>query len=103
MQPQGKTVKNHPAYKLLDSYAKTGCPVDCGPDWTPAQIEAALQYGAHLLARTGNALDCLVQEAREKEKDGFVKIITRGSIKDKIPQKLKLSPIAMIPHESQKF
>ena len=103
MQPRGQTVKNHPAQKLLQSYANHGCPVDCGPDWTRARLEAALRYGAHPSARAGEALECLVQEAEEKEKDGFVKIITWGSIKDKIPKKLKLSPIAMIPHKSRKF
>ena len=91
------------AHKLLESYAKQGCPVDCGPNWTWAQLEAALKYGAHPSARTGEALECLVQEAQEKEKEGFVKIITWGSIKDTIPKKLKLSPIAMIPYKSRKF
>ena len=103
MQPRGNTVRSHPAHKLLSSYADHGCPVDCGPDWTKAQLEEALRYGAHPSARQGEALECLVQEAQEKEAEGFIKIIRWGSIQNKIPKKLKLSPIAMIPHKSRKF
>ena len=103
MQPRGATVKHHPAHQLLSGYAKHGCPVDCGPNWSREQLEEALRYGAHPSARQGDALACLIQEAREKEKEGFVKIISWGSIKNKIPKKLKLSPIAMIPHKSRKF
>ena len=39
-------------------YAKNGCPVDWGPDWTQAQLESALKYSGHLSAQKGDALDC---------------------------------------------
>ena len=72
-------------------------------NWSKGQLEEALKYGAHPSAQKGEALNCLIQEARDKEKEGFVKIITWGSIKNNIPKKLNLSPIAMIPHKSRKF
>ena len=42
-------------------------------------------------------------EAREKEKQGFAKIFKWEELKKNIPTKLKLSPLAMIPHKSRKY
>lgn len=74
MNPSGPAL-DHPAALLLSEYAKHGCPVDCGPNWTREQIEEALDYGAHPSAKTREALECLVKEAEEKEKEGFVHIL----------------------------
>ena len=38
-----------------------------------------------------------------KEKKGQCKVVLWGSIKDTPPEKLKISPIAMIPHKSRIF
>ena len=103
MQPHRNKVKSHPARDLLNSYVDHGCPVDCGPNWSKDQLEEALKYGAHPSAQQKEALKCLIQEACDKEKEDFIKIITWGSIKNNIPKKLKLSPIAMIPHKCRKF
>ena len=102
MWPTGPA-RNHPAAELLDSYATNGCPVDCGPDWSREQIEEALKYGAHPSAQDSEALACLIQETNTKVEEGFAKVVTYKDIQDKLPPKLKLSPIAMIPHKSRKF
>ena len=102
MWPTGPAL-DHPAAKLLDSYATTGCPVDCGPDWSRSQIEAALRYGAHPSAQATEAKNCLLQETKMKVEEGFAKVVTYKDIKHNLPPKLKLSPIAMIPHKSRKF
>ena len=98
-----KHAKDHPATPILEEYAKSGCPVDCGPDWTMEQIQSALEYGAHPTAKLPEALKCLIKEAEEKEKEGFVHIVRWGDIKSSLHNKFKLSPVAMIPHKSRSF
>ena len=102
MWPTGPAL-THPAASILDDYSTQGCPVDCGPDWTRDQILAALAYGSHPSAKIPAALQCLIKEAEAKVENGFASIVTWGEIKDNIPQKLKISPVAMIPHKSRAF
>ena len=93
----------HPASEMLTNYATNGCPVDCGEDWDISRIIAAIKYGAHPSAKAPDALKCLITEANDKTTNGFAKITTWGKIKNNIPPKFKLSPIAMIPHKSRAF
>ena len=102
MWPTGPAL-DHPAAPLLDDYSKHGCPVDCGPDWTIEQLMAALAYGAHPSAKFPEALKCLIAEAETKVANGFATIVTWRDIKDRLPKKIKLSPVAMIPHKSRAF
>ena len=44
MTPRNKALR-HPAADALLQYATDGCPLDCGQDWTLAQMEAAIQKG----------------------------------------------------------
>jgi hypothetical protein len=37
----------HCAMPLLNSYAKDGCPADCGPDWSEEKILLLLRRGPH--------------------------------------------------------
>ena len=60
MNPTGPAL-NHPAASLLPYYAKYGCPVNCGPNWTRTQIEEALDYGVHPTAKIPEALECLIK------------------------------------------
>ena len=46
MTPRNKALR-HPAAAVLLQYATDGCPLDCGLDWTLAQMEAAIQKGPH--------------------------------------------------------
>ena len=102
MWPRQEALK-HPAAKSLHEYSINGCPVDCGVDWDTNRIMSAIKYGAHPSAKAPDALKCLITEAKEKATNGFAKIITWGQIKNNIPKKFKLSPIAMIPHKSRAF
>ena len=94
---------DHRAAPLLDEYATKGCPVDCGPNWSHEQIQAALEYGAHPSAKDPLALKCLIAEAQTKVKNGFATIIKWKDVKNNIPPNFKLSPVAMIPHKSRAF
>ena len=97
MNPFGPALLDHPAALLLSEYT------NCGPKWTREQIDEALDYGAHPSARKREALECLIKEAEEKEKEGFVHILRWGDIKDNLHPLFKLSPVAMIPHKSRLF
>ena len=94
---------NHPATPILQDYAAAGCPVDCGPHWTKQQIEETLQYGAHPSAKKAAAREYLVSETNAKVQEGFAKLVRYGDIKSNLPPKLKLSPVAMVPHKSRAY
>ena len=95
--------KQHPAAKLLQEFSTQGCPADCGPSWTKAQIEAAILHGPHKSARSPEARKALRAEALTKVKQGFAKIIKYRDISTDLPSHLKVSPAACIPHKSRKF
>jgi hypothetical protein len=98
-----KYALHHDAAPTLTNYATHGCPVNCGEDWTADRIRKALKYGAHPSAKVPNALKCLIAETETKIKNGFAKIVQWKDIKNNIPPKLKISPLAMIPHKSRKY
>ena len=95
--------RDHEAVPLLNSYAQNGCPVDCGPDWTREQIELLLVRGPHRSAKGKDAIKQLREETLKKIEQGYARKVRWGDIKDKIPAKLKISPVAMIPHKSKKY
>ena len=93
----------HEAAPMLDTYATTGCPIDCGPNWSHDKIQAALKYGAHSSVKIPQALQCLIAEPNTKVKNSFAKVLKWKDIKDNPPPNLKVSPIAAIPHKSREF
>ena len=103
MEPQKPYGQEHPAIPLLHEYADSGCPVDCGPDWSKEQIELLLRRGPHTSATKPKAAAELRKETKEKVDQGYAKTVRWGDIKDSCPPKLKISPAAMIPHKSRSF
>ena len=93
----------HRAAELIDAYSKNGCPADCGADWTKDQIEAAIRRGPHPSATNLDAKEALFAETDDKVRNGYAKVVRYGDIKHKLPKKLKISPVAMIPHKSRSF
>lgn len=93
----------HPAAPLLLSYANEGCPVDCGDDWTTEHIELLLERGPHISAKDPDAIAQLIAETEMKIKQGYARVVTWGNIKKNRPRRLKISPVAMIPHKSKAF
>ena len=76
MFPRGEEAKSHDAYTLLQrSYAKGGCPVDCGRPWTQKEIEAMLKKGAHKSAYAKDAVEQLIEETKDKVKHGYAKAL----------------------------
>ena len=95
--------KAHAATPLLEDYAKNGCPVDCGPDWNKEKILKLLKKGPHQSSKGKDAIRQLRHETTEKISQGYARIVTWKSLKDNLPPKLKISPVAMIPHKSKKY
>ena len=95
--------RSHPATPLLDKYAATGCPVDCGPDWPREHIEALLRSGPHPSAKAKAAIQQLRTETKDKVHHGYARVVRWKDIKDSIPKRLKISPVAMIPHKSKAY
>lgn len=93
----------HRAAALIDAYSKDGCPADCGADWTKEQIEAAIRRGPHPSAKFPEAKEALFAETDDKVANGYAKVLRYGDIKHNLPKKLKISPVAMIPHKSRSY
>ena len=93
----------HPAATLITDWGLNGCPVDCGENWSHVHILAALRRGPHKSAKSKEAIAALREETDEKVRSGYARIVKWKDIKHCIPPKLKLSPVAMVPHKSQKF
>jgi hypothetical protein len=102
MAPSGEALKHLAAPMLLD-FARHGCPVDTGPSWTQAQIEAALKKGAHPLAMDPAAAKQLRGKSIEKADKGFCWLVNWNDIKADPHKNLKISSIAAIPHKSHDF
>ena len=102
MNPR-KQALDHEAAPMLSSFAQQGCPVHCGKDWERDQIIELLTRGPHRSATSKAAITFLREETADKIKGNYAKIIKWKDIKNNIPPKLKISPVAMVPHKSKKF
>ena len=103
MCPQLQYAVDHDAIPLLQGYANDGCPVDCGKDWTAEHIELMLKRGPHLSATREKSVRNLRQETEDKIKHNYARVVKWGDIKSDLPAKLKMSPVAMIPHKLKPF
>ena len=59
--------------------------------------------GPHASAKSKAAIAALRQETLDKVKNNYARVIRWSDIKHNVPQQLKLSPVAMIPHKSRSF
>jgi hypothetical protein len=93
----------HPATDLLKEWATYGCPTNTEKQWTPDQMQAAVDRGPHRSALTDDAIAHFRNEVDEKVKRGQAKLVAWYFIKDNPPAELKISPKAAIPHKSKQF
>ena len=102
MSPSGPAL-SHPAAPLLQTYADTGCPANCGPDWSLDRLDEAITRGAHASAQDPAAADALMKETMEQVNQGFARIVPWSQLRKIMSRRLKLSPIAAIPHKSRDY
>ena len=92
---------------MLQEYGTNGCPVEIVSDWTLEQLDQAVSYGAHPSASAPEAAQALRDEALDKVKQGFARLVPWSTLRKEIAagRKLhsKISPIAAIPHKSRLF
>ena len=77
--------------------------MDCRDDWSQEHIELMLQRGPHLSDLAKKSGRQLRQETADKIAHKYACVIKWGGIKDKIPKKLKISPVAMNTHKSKPY
>ena len=93
----------HPAGELLRQYGTSGCPVNTGRNWTVAEMQSAIDKGPHSSALDPAAILQAKEELDDKVKSGQARVVLWDDIKNNPPEKLKISPFAMIPHKSRGF
>jgi hypothetical protein len=103
----GPLAQAHPAGPMLASYGTHGCPVEIETNWTLAQLDQAVAYGAHPSAESPEAAAALRTEALEKVQQGFATLIKWKDLRAEIAKgsksHTKISPVAAIPHKSRLF
>ena len=65
MCPRGLALY-HPAAETLLEYARGGCPVNTGNDWTEEMMEAMIEKGPHVSALAPEEVVQLWEEAEDK-------------------------------------
>ena len=98
MCPSGLKV-HHPTYETLQKYATGGCSVKTGRNWTNQEIHAAVMRGPHESALVEEAISHFDAEAKEKLASNQARLACYEKIKSNLPTKMKVSPIAEIPHK----
>ena len=102
MCPRGLAL-HHPASTTLLEYATLGCPVNTGSPWTCEQMQAAIYRGPHVSALVPEAMAQLDIEIEEKVINGQARIVKWNDIRHNPPPQLKISPVAMVPHNSRPY
>ena len=102
MHPQTYSLQ-HDAIPILNGYANDGCPVDCGDNWSKERMVEAMLRGPHQSAYLPGAAEFLQKETAEKVQNGYARVVKWKHIKDNLPELLKISPVAMVPHKSKLF
>ena len=87
---------------LLD-FAHEGCPAKTGNDWSLELLDEAVQRGANPSARNPVEAAALISETMRKVDEGFARILPWKVLRDQLPTKLKVSPIAAIPYKNRLF
>ena len=95
MQPQ-PLADAHPFTPTLKEWRR-GIAVDCGPDWSWSDIEAAVVRGPHPTARTPAAVALFAEDIAYQVKAGFCSVMSWEDVKHLRPTNLKISPVALVP------
>ena len=86
----------HPFVETLEKWA-LGVAAACGSPWTETAINAAVARGPHTSALTPEARGLIEEEMHYQITAGFSEIVLWSDIRTRLPQHLKVSPLAVIP------
>jgi CCR4-NOT transcriptional regulation complex NOT5 subunit len=101
MSPAAACVNFHPFTETLREWEE-GVPVDCGEDWTLAQIEAAIAQGPHQSAMTPESLELIQEDIAYQVRAGYAEVVEWAWLKDNLPAQLKISPLAVVPQANRR-
>jgi hypothetical protein len=102
MAPQGLALK-HMAAELLLDWEIFGCPTRTGRDWTPGEIQGAINCGSHKSALEPNAIAHFETKVRDKVAKGQAHVVLWDNIKNDHLRQLKVLPVVVIPHKSRRM
>ena len=106
MCPRG-LARAHPAETMLLQYARDGCPVKVGRQWSKDEVLVEARCGPHISDFVPEAIVMMHAEVEEKVKEGFVEVVYWDSIEHLLETEdwaqLKKYPLAMVPHKSRKL
>ena len=77
--------------------------MNTGKAWTVGQMQAAIDRGPHVSALVPDAMAQLDIEVQEKVANGQARIVKWNDIRHDPPIQLKISPVAMVPHNSRPY
>ena len=100
MQPL-HLVHTHSFYDTLREW-ESGVPVDCGPDWSREAIDLAIQKGPHRSALDSATMQTVHEDVNYQVEAGFSSIVLWDDIKDALPKRLKISPLAVVPQKDRR-
>ena len=72
--PRGNTLL-HSAVPMLLDYAKLGCPVDCGENWSKVELQAAVEKTPHISSLLPDSAPQLYLQIMKEAKQGFCLIV----------------------------
>ena len=85
--------------KLWKIYATGGCPVKADRNWTKEDIHAAVIRSPHESVLVEEEMSHLASEAKGKVASNQARLVCYKNFKGDLPEKMKVSPIAEIPHK----
>ena len=96
LQPAPIVVCTHPFGSTLKDW-QAGVTVDCGPDWSPATIQQAINQGPNPSALTPESLELFQEDIAYQVQAGFSEVVLLEQLMKDPPANLKFSPVAVVP------
>ncbi len=90
----------HGFYDTLREW-ESGVPVDCGADWSREAIDLAIQKGPHRSALDATTMQTVHEDVHYQVEAGFSSIVLWDNIKEALPKRLKISPLAVVPQKDR--
>jgi hypothetical protein len=94
-------VNFHPFAETLRDWEE-GVPVDCGTNWTRDMIDAAIQQGPHRSAMTPESIALIQEDVAYQVQAGYAQVVDWEVLKENLPPKLKVSPLAVVPQANRR-
>ena len=96
-------VVHHPAYETLLEYATGGFSINSGRNCTKEEIHAAVMRGPHESALEDKYIGHFDYEAKGNVESKLARLVLYYEVRGDLPEQMKVSPIATIPHNSKTF